>query len=449
MDPAPDGSPVAWGVGLLGGIFMMAAVVEPWTRWTVVADPAWAFPPDPSLSPWVRAALATALCSLVCAASLWVLRDEGSRRRLWTALGLGFLASLLISFPGHGGDGIGDLIRKSQALREGGNLFTGGELLGYLSYVALMNLSPLDWQASASAAARILGLIGVTGLLWLAWSLASNSDSPLARAQLTTALLTCPFLILLGPYPQSTTLMNALVPWFLASGLLALRGVGPQRTRHAALSGGFLGLAVAAHGAAWFLGLGAAWLTFALTRRSPRDAARFAGAFAVPAGLSFLIDASWHGRRASNWGFTELEPNTLLGHLGGPLGVLGGSDYFHRPFADELTAWVLSAAPSLGLGVVALIIVLARRSPWAGRGAEAVFLGLATLGAAVLWSTWELWERYPSDWDITAILALTSHTLVLLVISRLEGRVRLAALGVAAGSSSYSLISLAAIFAAG
>jgi|GEM_PF-5904983 len=427
----------------------MAAVVEPWTRWTLTADPAWAFPADPSFAPWVRAVFAATLCSVLGAASLWVLRGEGSRRRLGVVLGLGFLASLLISFPGHGGDGIGDLIGKSQALREGGNLFTGGELLGYLAYVTLMNLSPLDWQASAFASARILGLVGVAGLLWLARSLALESDSAGARAGLTTALLASPFLILLGPYPQSTTLMNALVPWFLATGLLALAATGPRRSQLAALSGGFLGLAVASHGAAWFLGLGAAWLTFALARRSVRDAALFAGTFAVPAGLSFLIDASWHDRRASNWGFTELEPNTLLGHLGGPLGVLGGSDYFHRSLADELTAWVLSAAPSLPIGALVLLVLLARGSSWGGRGGQMVFLALATLGAAVLWATWELWERYPSDWDITAILALSGHALVLLVISRLQGRVRLAALGVAAGSSSYALVSLAAIFATG
>jgi hypothetical protein len=240
--------------------------------------------------------------------------------------------------------------------------------------------------------------------------------------------------------------MNALTPCFLASGLLTLRETGSRQAFLSALSGGLLGLAVAAHGTAWFLGLGAAWLTCVLLRRAPRYAAYFAAAFTIPAGLSFLIDASWHDRRASNWGFTELDPDTLLNQLGGPLGVLGGSDYFHRPFLDELTAWILSAAPSLGVGLIALSILMVRRVPWAERTTEAFFLGLCALGAAVLWATWELWERYPSDWDITAVLALTGHALVLLIVSKLSGRIRAAALGAAAGASSYSLVSLAAVF---
>lgn len=444
---------VAWAAGLIVGLVIPFAGIEPWTRRTTRADPAWAFPPDPALGPLTRAAIAVLLCCATLAGATWALRAAGRERRRRGAiiLGLGFVASFALLFPGRGGDGVGDLISKSQALREGaGNLFTGGELLGYFAYVLFMNVWPDDWAESAIAASRVIGLLGVGGLIALAIAIARTCrlDDPFERAALVVAVLASPFLVLLGPYPQSTSLMNALAPWFLAAGLLAMLAQGPTRSRNAVWAGALLGLAVGAHGSAWFLGISGAVLTLALLRPALRDAARFTVAFLIPAATAFTIDASWHDRRASAWGFTELDPAKLIGNLGGPLGVMGGSDHFHRPYGEELSAWILSAAPGVALGLLALGIVLLRRQTRQGLHTGAVlFLGSAVGGCAILWSTWEVWFGYPSDWDVTAILALTAHGLAVLLLAALGGaRVRLFGLGAIAGISAYSLVSLGSLF---
>jgi hypothetical protein len=437
-----------WLVGLAAGVMVPFAIVEPWTRRTERADPAWAFPLEPLWPSPVRAALALALSGAGVAAAEWILRAEGSARgRRGAVVGAAaFLLSLMFVFGSHGGDGIGDLIGKSEALRDGGNLFTGGELLGYLVYDLLIQLWPGDGPSGAFAAARTIGLLGVLGCVALAGELARGV--PERRAAVTVALMTSPFLLLLGPYPQSTSLMNALSPWFLAGGLAALAASGPARSRAAWGAGTLLGLAVGAHGSAWFLGLAAAALTGALLRPAPRDASRFALGFAIPAGLAFAVDASWHDRRASNWGFTELEPGTLLEHLGGPLGVLGGSEHFLRPWTEELTAWVLSAAPGLGLGLVAAVL-WSLDGGWRDpvRRGAAGFVGAAAAGCAVLWGVWDLWFGYPSDWDITAILALSLQALTVLLVARLRSaRLSAAGLGAVAGTSAYSLVSLGSLF---
>ena len=130
-------------------------------------------------------------------------------------------------------------------------------------------------------------------------------------------------------------------------------------------------------------------------------------------------------------------------------GAFGRLQALRQTLAARLLVGSVVLATLVGIGVAAAILGwwLRRRGP-VRDAAPALFLSAAAAGALVLWSTWETWFGYPSDWDITAILALTGQAIAVLAIARSPWpRARLAGLGAAAGISAYSVVSLASMFA--
>jgi hypothetical protein len=410
-------------LGLLaGGLVALYLSTLPLGEGSGYIQGVWAF--DPERQPGAAA------LGMVGAALLWVLLTGlwAARRGAWWAWLAPLAAPMGLSLAVRLQRALGDpwdfLIEYTEATPSEGWLFVGGELGGHLWYVLAGWLSPLEGEDTVFWAARMSGWLGLLGLMTVARAMSRGAD-PVRRALLLALLLISPTTVLFLGYPQSTGLLLALTPFYAALGLQAAESAkGGWRWP---VAGALLALCCASHGAAYFLGLSA--LTLAVlgcvggTRRR-------CGSFVAGFALTWLplaaleLHLSRHARgRGQPWAFLhpDFEWAGLLDQIGGPVGVLGPSGYFETPWHIELWCWLWSTIPgvTLTLPVALLALLLMRRNP----GAPAAFLAAASVGTGILWASWESWYRYPGDWDVTAIAALSLLFLGGALLMRLPERV--------------------------
>jgi len=378
--------------------------------------------------------------------------------------GLAAAASCWVTFGGHGGDGTNVMMDRVSARQGYLPLFVSGEMLGYLWYAAAARLYPHDELAALFMASRVAGWMGLAFLLMLANRLAAPIDAsrPVVRGLAVSAICLTPLLILYGAYPQSTSLMLALVPAYLAFGLAALDPRSPRGRGHALGAGLVLAVACAAHGAAYFLGLSSLYLVVrcVAAQRFVR-AAYFVGAFVV--GWLALGIVEWHATSDSALpGWTIWSPHFALlvvqGQLHGPAGLQGASAWFGgTTYGEVLVSWVASVVPMAPVLAFVAALGAVRRplgsgpwprfSFWGASWDRLLFLGLSAGGCFVLWSFWDLWFGYPSDWDVTAITGLTIHTFVVAALLVTPWRrATLLALGFALPVQTFVMVHLARLF---
>lgn len=419
----------------------------------------WALPDGDHPSPGtllVGTALASGFALLVFIGAL----AARGRWRIATLAGLGLAAAggaTRVTFGRPGGDSMANLAAHAALDPSDGHLFVGGEFLGHLWFVPWLAAAPDAGHAPLLWAARAAGWPGLAGLLVCAVLLAGRLAS--ARERGLTACVTCtsPFVLLLLGYPQSTALMSALVPAFMAVGLFAL-GSTRHPVRWAAACGALLALACTAHGAAYVLGLGALWLLGHWIRRREVPAVlAFTAVFAV---LWVAVSAAeWsliHRARTMPWSFLAkaFEPSDFAACFGGHL-LGGGGPGSWAAAADELRRWTLSLAPLAGVTLFAVVAVALGRatgragSPSAGApsGTRIAFLGLCSVGGLALWATWNVWYGYPADWDVTAIAAVTLQLACVALLVRLPQRgLREASLGFALPLQVLMILALGSHF---
>ena len=382
------------------------------------------------------------------------------RGRIAGLVGLGIAAAVgatLVTFGKPGGDSVANLAAHAALDPGEGHLFVGGEFLGHLWFVPWFAAASDGGHGAAIWAARAAGWPGLIGLLACAALL--SGGLPTARERWLTACATCamPFTLLLLGYPQSTALMSALVPCFLAAGLAALDSPG-HPARWAAGCAALLALACTAHGTAYVLGLGTLWLLFRWIRRGHAGAAMvFVAVFAVL--WAAISTAEWsliHRARTMPWSFLAraFEPAGLAGCFGGPLLDDPGPSGLAAAGA-ALWRWVLSLAPLAAVAPVVLITgglgrFAGRSGRHAGSGATVdriAFVALCAAGGLALWATWSVWYGYPADWDVTAIAALTLQLTCVGLLGRLpHPRLREAALAFAIPLQLLTTLALAARF---
>ncbi len=405
----------------------------------------WAF--DPQRTPGASAlALTGAALLWIALSGLWA-----ARRGAWWAWLAPLAAPVALSLCFRLDRALGDpwdfLIEYTEATPQEGWLFVGGEMGGHLWYVLAGALSPLGGEDTVFWAARASGWLGLLGLWLVAGALTKGAD-PVRRALALGLLLASPSTVLFLGYPQSTGLLLALTPFYVAVGLPLTQGA--MAGWRWPLAGALLALCCASHGAGYFLGLSALVLVVLGCVGGPRRrCASFVAGFVLTwLPLAFLeIHLSRHARaRGQPWAFLhpDFEWAGLLDQIGGPVGVLGPSGYFEAPWHIELWCWLWSTAPAVVLTApLALVMVpLARRR----LGAREVFLAAATLGAAVLWASWESWYRYPGDWDVTAIAALCVSFLGASLLLRLPARLGAFLMGLALLPSAWIALHLALRF---
>ncbi len=383
-------------------------------------------------------ALAAAASAVLLAALGGAMMLHGRSRAV--ALGvlwaLGAAATLALVFGLPGGDSLANLASHSALRPEHGHLFVGGEFLGHLWFVPWGAAHPANRGASMLMGARVAGWAGLGGLLACAALLAAPAGKAIDRGALAAAVCGSPYLVLLAGYPQSTALMSALVPLYLAVGIVALRDT-KRPLLWAGAAGALLALACSAHGSAYWLGLGALVLVLHWARRGERRAALL---FCLVFGAiwSAAIAAEWsliHRARTMPWSFLSaaFDLDGLGSSFGGPLDL-------SRPwaaaswwaFAGEFWRWTASLVPLAGIAALAAPLLWWRGRRNGGSPPGAGFLALSAVGALALWASWNTWYGYPADWDVTAIAALTVQlTAVSLLVRSGPSALRQALLGAA------------------
>ena len=325
---------------------------------------------------------------------------------LWV-LGAGASFALVLGQPG--GDSLANLADHTALRAEDGHLFVGGEFLGHLWFVPWGAGEPADRGAPLLMAARLAGWVGWAGMLLCAAALVAPVRGAVDRGALAAVTCGAPYTLLLAGYPQSTALMSALVPLYLAASLAASRG-GRSPGLLAVAGGGLLALACTAHGAAYWLGAGVVALLAGWARRGERRSA-------VLFGLSFLV--LWAGITAAEWSLIHRSRTMPWSFLSRAFDLAGFADSFGGPLdlsrplhpaslaalAAELWRWSASVVPLLPLAAVSAPLLW-----WRGRRTQASglgFLALSAGGALLLWACWNTWYGYPADWDVTAVAALT------------------------------------------
>ncbi len=423
----------------------------------------WSLPEGDGVSVW-RILGRTALISTGLLVLFIAAMSPGGHWRTAALAGLWLIAagaSLALTFGRPGGDSLANLAAHAALRPEQGHLYVGGEFLGHLWFVPWLATGPDDPASALLGAARLAGWIGLAGLLACAGRLTGGLPTAPSRGAAAATACAIPYAILLLGYPQSTALMSALVPCYLAAGLAALQP-GARPGRWAAACGVTLALACTAHGAAYFLGLGALFLLgYWIRRGRARAAVIFVGLFLVL--WIGITAAEWslvHRSRTMPWSFLSRAFTAEgfrscfggpfdLAHLTDPSALLAG--------LNEARRWLLSLAPAalvaaLAVGATAVRGWLVRRAgipaprsdgPRSGIG----FLALSATGGLVLWATWNVWYGYPADWDVTAIAALTIQLLAVALLVRLpHAGLRDAALGFALPLQLLMTVELGARF---
>lgn len=430
---------LAAGLAAAGGLIGAHAVDSPGLLTGI-----WALPDGDQPSPGALMVGTALISGITLLAFIGALAARG-RWRIATLAGLGLTAAggaTLLTFGRPGGDSMANLAAHAALDPADGHLFVGGEFLGHLWFVPWLAAAPDAGHASLLWAARTAGGMGIAGMLTCAALLAGRLTSARERGLAVCVACTSPTALLLLGYPQSTALMSALVPCFLAASLIAL-GSPRHPVRWAAASGALLALACTAHGAAYVLGLGAVWLLGTwFRRRQVRAAAVFAAVFALL--WLALTAAEWsliHRARTMPWSFLAraFEPAGFAACFGGHL-LGGGGPGSWSLAADELRRWALSLAPLAGVTLVAVVAgAVGRATGLTGHPgvthpswSRTVFLGLCAAGGLGLWATWNVWYGYPADWDVTAIGAVTLQLTCVALLLRLPNPpLREAALGFA------------------
>jgi hypothetical protein len=414
----------------------------------------WALDAGSSGSPLT---LTLALAGAASVALLAALGGAMALRGRARAIALGILwalaatATLTLVFGRPGGDSLTNLAAHSALRAEHGHLFVGGEFLGHLWFAPWGATHPMDRGASLLMGARVAGWGGLAGLLACAALLAAPARAAVDRGALAAAACGVPYVVLLAGYPQSTALMSALVPLYLATSIAALRDSGRRRF-WAAAAGALLALACSAHGSAYWLGLGALSLVIRWLRGGDRRAALlFCLVFAVL--WSTATAAEWsliHRSRTMPWSF--LSAAFDLGGLGSSF---GGPLDLSRPWTaaswwtatGELWRWAGSLVPLAALGALAAPLLWWQGRRNSDRTPATGFLALSAVGALALWASWNTWYGYPADWDVTAIAALTLQlTAVSLLVRGGPSPLRQALLGAALPLQLTMTFELAAQF---
>jgi len=427
----------------------------------------WAFrggEPVASRSVWLVVGLVVLVMSLVT-----TLAERASGRArlvVWGALwAAGVAATFAVLFGNHGGDSTNNLYNHITTDRTDYPLFVGGELLGYLWYWAVERLLPGEVVPDLFMAARIAGWIGWLGMLVCAHQIAQQESdpTPITRGLIVAVACVLPYVILFGAYPQSSSLMLALVPIYLALGLATLGSLGSRARWYAAGAGTILALACTAHGAAYFLGISAAFVVVrsALSRRFV-VATLFAVTFLVVwVALTLVEQRLILLAEDTPWSVMtpDYDAERLWANMCGPIGLAGPSPYYGgRTYGQILAAWMASTTPAAPVMlVVAAIGWLRLRLSGGVRPAGTavltpvdalLFLGTAALGCLTLWSIWDAWYGYPSDWDTTIIASLTLHLFALTaLVTAPPGRLRQITLGFSLPVQAFVLVQLALVFA--
>lgn len=416
-------------------------------------DELWAFEcggsaVDPRL--WLRGAVLGAAALGLAASALVAVRRLGAMVTGGAFLAIFVAATSSFRFANHGGDDIGTLVAVARSTWSEGNLGIAGETLGHLWVFLAGRTFPQDPELAVFASARAAGWFGAVGLALVAAAAARRArPAPLAvRAGLVAALLAGPMALLLGPYPQSTNLAFGLACLYMGTALWGLETDSTHvRRAVAGLSGGALGLAVMAHGAAYALGLGGVVFFWTLWHRERLAAAALGAAFSVAwaggqAMERILCHRMWATWRTSEIGCGGGILESVRGNLDGPIFSGDFVRELYLPYWLELATWMLSVAP------LAVLAVVARLASRGGAGtpqerATSRFLAASTVGTLIFWSLWDLSFGYPRDWDVTAVavLALTSWAGWSLASTR-----RPWAIGLALGAQAWAVAGLSACF---